>query len=40
MASVTPFKQSTLEQIANILADTDTGLTGTEIHKYPLTCKS
>lgn len=36
MASVIPFKQSTLEQIANILADTDSGLTGTEIHKYLL----
>lgn len=33
MATITPFKASTLEMIANIIADVDPAITGTVIHR-------
>lgn len=39
MAIIPPFKQSNLEMLANVLGDTNEGLTGTEIHRYLLVAK-
>lgn len=36
MAVIPPFKPSTLETLCEIIGETDTGLTGTEIHRFIL----